>query len=69
MLSNLEIVTMATEDGPCVDANLGAKGSDRCLLQRFEAPLLRKAMPLDCSPFPPCSRTQSTAAKVLYEAR
>lgn len=27
---------MAAEDGPCVAANLGAKGSDRCLLQRFK---------------------------------
>lgn len=50
MLSNLEIVAAATEDGPCLDAILDAKGSDRCLLLRFEALLFRRTSPLDCSP-------------------
>jgi len=50
MLSNLKIVAMATEDAPCLDAILAAKGSDRCLLLRFEALLFRRTSPLDCSP-------------------
>ncbi len=50
MLSNLEIVAMATEDGPCLDAILGAKGRDRGLLLRFEALLFRRTSPLDCPP-------------------
>ena len=50
MLFNLEIVAIATEDGPCLDAILGAKGRDRGLLLRFEALLFRRTPPLDCPP-------------------
>ena len=50
ILSNLEIVAMATEDGPCLDAILDAKGSERCLLLQFEALLFRRTWPLVCSP-------------------
>src|ERR1035437_5516517 len=50
MLSNVEIVAMAAEDGPCLDAILDAKGSDRCLLLRFEILLFRRTSPLDWSP-------------------
>jgi hypothetical protein len=41
---------MATEDGPCLDAILGAKGRDRGLLLRFEALRFRRTSPLDCPP-------------------
>src|ERR1035437_10843122 len=50
MLRNLGNWGMAAEDGPCLDAILDAKGSDRCLLLRFEILLFRRTSPLDWSP-------------------
>lgn len=41
MLSNHGIVTKATQDGPCLDEILDAKGSDRCLQLRLLEPFFR----------------------------
>ena len=62
MLSNLEIVAMATEDGPCLDAILDAKGSDHCLLLRSRLFSLEERRCWIALPFLPCSQTQPIEA-------